>query len=152
MQSSGPSDPTYSISADKALLDIPMIHAYLSGSSYWARGRSLEIVTKSVEHSLCFGVFLSDRTQVGFARVVTDYATFAWLCDVFILEEHQGRGLGKRLVEVVVSHPDLIHIKRILLATKDAHQLYERYGGFLPLAHPERWMERRPSEEAELNR
>lgn len=146
MQSSDPSDSTYSISADKALLDIPVIHAYLSGSSYWARGRSLETVTKSIEHSLCFGVFLSDGTQVGFARVVTDHSTFAWLCDVFILEEHRGRGLGKRLVEAVVSHPHLTHINRVLLATSNAHELYERYGGFVPLAHPEKWMERLSSE------
>jgi GNAT superfamily N-acetyltransferase len=147
MQSTGPGDPTYSISADKALLDIPVIHAYLSGSSYWARGRSLETVTRSIEHSLCFGVFLPDGTQVGFARVVTDCSTFAWLCDVFILEEHRGRGLGKRLVEAVVSHPPRAHNKRIHLATSNARELYERYGGFVPLAHPEKWMERPSSDE-----
>jgi len=144
MHNSVPDETTYSISTDKTLLDIPLIHAYLSGSSYWARGRSLATVTESIEHSLCFGVFASGGSQVGFARVITDSSTFAWLCDVFILEEHRSRGLGRRLVETVVSHSDLAHIKRILLATKDAHKLYQEYGGFLPLAHPERWMERVP--------
>ena len=95
--------------------------------SYWAQGRSFEAVQKSVEHSLCFGVY-AGRQQVGFARVVTDYATFAWLCDVFILESHRGKGLGKRLIECVVAHPELQSV-RFMLATRDAHELYRRYGG-----------------------
>jgi len=142
MQRSSPTDSTYSFSTDKSLLDIPLVHGYLAGSSYWAGGRPLEAVKKSIEHSLCFGVFSSAGAQVGFARVVTDYSTFAWLCDVFILEGHRGSGLGKRLVEAVTSHPDLAGIRRILLATRDAHSLYSRYGSFVQLAHPERWMER----------
>lgn len=146
MQSSARSSPHYSITTDKRRLNIPMIHRYLSESSYWARGRSLETVARSVEHSLCFGVFHDDAAQVGFARVVTDYSTFAWLCDVFILEEHRGRGLGKRLVQEVVSHTDLAHLRRILLATRDAHVLYRRYGAFHELTNPERWMERQAAD------
>jgi GNAT superfamily N-acetyltransferase len=132
----------YAISTDKTLLDVSLIHAYLSRSSYWATGRTLDAVVRSIEHSLCFGVFAADGGQVGFARVVTDHATFAWLCDVFVVEEHRARGLGRRLVEAVTSHPDLQDIRRILLATRDAHSLYAEHGGFAPLAHPERWMER----------
>jgi GNAT superfamily N-acetyltransferase len=142
MQTNGPTATTYSISTEKSLLDVALIHAYLTRSSYWAQGRSLETVVRSIEQSLCFGVFSPGGTQVGFARVVTDYATFAWLCDVFILEDYQGRGLGKRLIEAVTGHPALAGLRRILLATRDAHGLYEKYGGFRQLAHPERLMER----------
>ena len=117
----------YTISTDKARLALPLIHDFLSRVSYWAQGRSFEAVQKSVEHSLCFGVY-AGRQQVGFARVVTDYATFAWLCDVFILESHRGKGLGKRLIECVVAHPELQSV-RFMLATRDAHELYRRYGG-----------------------
>jgi len=135
-------DLDYTISTDKQRLDLALVHRYLSQSSYWAQGRPREVVAKSIESSLCFGAYTSDGRQVGFARVVTDRATIAWLCDVFVLEEHRGRGLGKRLVEAVVSHPDLRHLRRILLATSDAHGLYRGYGGFAPLSHPERWMEK----------
>jgi GNAT superfamily N-acetyltransferase len=131
----------YHLSTDKAHLDIALIHTFLSKSAYWALGRPLALVQKSIEHSLCFGVYEAGQ-QVGFARVVTDYATFAWLCDVFILETHRGRGLSKWLVECVVAHPDLQHLRRFLLATRDAHELYHRYGGFQALRTPERWMER----------
>ena len=134
--------PEYIVSADKSRLDVPLIHRYLSQSSYWAIGRSLDTVKASIRNSLCFGVFTPTGGQAGFARVVTDSSTIAWLCDVFVLEEHRGRGLGKRLVEAVTSHPDLRHIRRILLATNDAHELYRRYGGFTELANPDRWMER----------
>lgn len=129
----------YLISTDKTKLDLNLIHEYLSQRSYWARGRSLITVQNSIEHSLCFGVY-NDTQQVGFARVVTDYATFAWLCDVFILETHRGKNLGKWLIECVTVHPGLQGL--FVLATRDAHELYRRYGGFENLLAPERWMAR----------
>ena len=132
----------YFIDTDKARLDLAAIQAYLSESSYWARGRSLETVRTSVENSLCFGAYAVDGSLAGFARVVTDFATFAWLCDVFVLEGHQGRGLGRRLVEAVIGHPGLRGLARFILATRDAHELYRRYGGFEKLQAPELWMER----------
>ena len=129
----------YLVSTDKSKLDLFIIHQYLSERSYWAQGRSMNTVRKSIDHSLCFGVYVTDQ-QIGFARVVTDYATFAWLADVFILESHRGQGLSKWLVECVVTHPVLHRLKNFLLATKDAHELYRRYGGFEPLEKSERWM------------
>jgi len=131
----------YLLSTDPSLLQLDRIHEFLSTQSYWAKGRSLETVRLSVANSLCFGIYRAN-SQVGFARVVTDFATFAWLCDVFILPEECGHGLGKWLVENVTSHPALKTIRRMLLATRDAHELYHPYGGFQPLANPERWMER----------
>ena len=131
----------YLISTDPARLQLDVIHQFLSVNSYWAKGRDLETVKTSIAHSLCFGVYAGDR-QVGFARVVTDYATFGWLCDVFVLEEQRGQGLGKWLVETVVAHPALNSIKRLLLATSTAHELYRRYGNFELLSNPERWMAR----------
>lgn len=131
----------FSISTDKSKLDINLIHEFLSKSSYWAQNRSSETVKTSIEHSLCFGVY-DGNLQAGFARVVTDYATFAWLCDVFILESHRGNGLGKWLIECVVAHPDLRSLKIFLLATRDAHELYRKYGGFESLQNPEKWMSR----------
>ncbi|HMD87534.1 MAG TPA: GNAT family N-acetyltransferase [Anaerolineaceae bacterium] len=133
------------ISTDPALLQIDVIHNFLSNVSYWAQGRRLEVVKTSIENSLCFGIY-SEGKQVGFARVVTDYATFAWLCDVFILPEQRGYGLGKWLIECVVSHPALARLKRMILATQDAHELYRRYGDFVALPNPERWMVRINSE------
>ena len=132
--------PGFVISCNAERLDVHAIHAFLSERSYWAQGRSLETVRRAIENSLCFGVYRGS-SQVGFARVVTDRATFAWLADVFILEAHRGRGLSKRLVEAVVSHPDLQGLRRFVLATVDAHGLDARFG-FAPLTHPERWMER----------
>jgi GNAT superfamily N-acetyltransferase len=129
------------ISTDKSKLDVGLVHEYLSECSYWAQGRPLDVVETSIEHSVCFGVYDGDR-QVGFARVVTDYATFAWLCDVFILESHRGHGLGKWLIESVVAHPDLQGFRNFMLATADAHELYCRYGGFDGLEKPEKWMRR----------
>jgi len=131
----------YTISTDKARLNLSLIHDFLNRSSYWARDRSFARVQKSVEHSLCFGVYLGD-TQVGFARVVTDYATFAWLCDVFVLEAYRGQGLGKKLVEYIATYPELQGML-FLLATRDAHGLYRTYGGFEKLETSERWMKRR---------
>jgi GNAT superfamily N-acetyltransferase len=130
----------YLISTDRSRLDLEVIHGYLS-TSYWAAGVPESVLRRSVENSLCFGVF-RDETQAGFARAVTDYATFAYLADVFVLEEHRGRGLGKWLVEVVLSHPDLQGLRRWMLATKDAHELYRKYA-FEDLARPEIFMERK---------
>jgi GNAT superfamily N-acetyltransferase len=130
----------YVISTDPARLDIATIHEYLSGSAYWAMGRTLEAVRRSIENSLSFGVY-QGGAQVGFARVVTDYATFAWLADVFVLPEFRGRGIGKWLIGVIVEHPRLPGLRRWILATKDAHGLYAQYG-FTPLSAPERFMER----------
>ena len=132
----------YLLSTDRAKLDLAVIHEYLANSSYWAKGRPREVVAVSIAQSLCFGLYSADQAQVGFARAVTDYATYAWVCDVFILEPHRGKGLGKWLVETIVRHPDLANLKRIVLATQDAHGLYSKYGGFQPLRNPERWMER----------
>ena len=114
------------ISDDKTRLNIPMIHAYLH-SSYWAEGIPLETVARSVEHSLCFGAYLGDA-QVGFARVVSDYATFMYLADVFVLEEHQGQGIATALLQAVFSHAQLQGLRTSLLLTKDAHKLYEAFG------------------------
>ncbi len=130
----------YTISTDRERLNVSLIHNFLSDSAYWARSRSLEKVQQSIEHSLNFGVYKGDE-QIGFARVVTDYATFAWLADVFILDEYRGRGLSKWLIEVIVSHQRLQGFRRWVLATKDAHELYRRFG-FAELKEPARWMER----------
>jgi len=128
----------YDISADKQRLDIAAIHGYLT-QSYWSPGVPRAIVERAIKGSLCFGVFLQGR-QVGFARVVTDRATFAYLADVFILEPHRGKGLSKRLMQFVFAHPDLQGLRRFLLATKDAHGLYKQYG-FTELSNPARFME-----------
>ena len=130
----------YVISTDRARLDVKLIHEFLSGSSYWAQGRPREAVERSIEHSLAFGVYRGER-QVGFARVITDYATFAWIADVFVVEEFRGRGLAKWLCEVMINHPQLQGFRRWVLATKDAHELYRRMG-FQELQRPDRWMER----------
>ncbi len=131
----------YTISNDPSRINVSFVHQFLTTNTYWARNRTLDVVRRSIENSLNFGVYCDDE-QVGFARVVTDYATFAWLCDVFILPEHRKSGLGKWLVGCVVNHPDLKPLRRLLLATRDAHGLYARYGGFTPLANIERWMEK----------
>jgi GNAT superfamily N-acetyltransferase len=130
----------YTISTDNGRLEIPTIHYYLSNESYWAQGRSVETVQLALENSFNFGIYKNDR-QVGFARVVTDFATFAWVADVFVLPEHRGQGLAKWLMEIILGHPRLQGFRRWVLATKDAHSLYERFG-FIPLHRPERWMER----------
>jgi GNAT superfamily N-acetyltransferase len=129
----------YVISTDPARLDLDVIHGELN-RSYWAAGRPREVVARSLQHSLCFGLYHREA-QVGLARVVTDYATFAWLCDVFIQEAHRGRGLGVWLIETVVAHPSLQGLRRFLLATRDAHGLYRKHG-FTTLSAPERWMTR----------
>jgi GNAT superfamily N-acetyltransferase len=131
----------YAISDNPARLDLDLVYDFLSGESYWARGRSRERVERSVENSLAFGVY-RDGAQVGFARVVTDYATFAWLADVFVLDAERGRGLGVWLVETILSHPDLREVRRWLLATRDAQELYRRFGFTELSGSPLGWMER----------
>lgn len=130
----------FEISDDRSRLDIKLIHEFLATKSYWAIGRDAETVERSIENSLSFGVY-KDGSQVGFARVLTDYTTFAWVADVFVLKEHRGRGLSKWLMEVILAHPDLQGFRRWVLATKDAHELYRKFG-FKELKRPERWMER----------
>ena len=135
----------YSITTDKNKMDIDFIHSFLT-QSYWAEGITKEIISRSIAGSLCFGVFNKEKQalpagrQVGFARMVTDEATFAYLADVFIAEEHRGKGLSKWLMEVIMSYPGLQGLRRILLATKDAHGLYAQFG-FTPLVYTDRWMQ-----------
>ena len=114
------------LSSDRARQDVDAIHAYLS-RSYWAEGVTRERVARSLERSLCFGLFDGAR-QIGFARVVTDAATFAYLADVYVLEAYRAQGLGKRLIEAVRAHPDLGDLRRFVLWTRDAHGLYEQFG------------------------
>jgi len=131
----------YVISTDPSMLDLGVVHGFLQ-RSYWASERPLETVKRSVEHSLSFGLYQAkERWQVGFARVVTDFATFAWLCDVFIDEAHRGQGLGVWLMETVVGHPELRCMRLWVLGTRDAHSLYEKIG-FTPLSVPEKWMQK----------
>jgi GNAT superfamily N-acetyltransferase len=129
---------TYEFTCDKQRLDIEAIHAFLA-QSYWSPGIPRAIVERAIANSLCFAVFQENK-QIGFGRVVTDKATFAYLADVYILPEHRGKGLSKRLVEQVLQHPDLQGLRRMMLATLDAHGLYRKFG-FKPLAAPERIME-----------
>lgn len=117
----------YLISTDSSLLDIDMVHDYLSNQSYWAANIPKEVVEKSIANSLCFGIY-DDHVQVGFARLVTDKATFAYMADVFILEPNRGIGLSKWLMEVIQAHPELQGLRRWILATRDAHGLYEKMG------------------------
>jgi GNAT superfamily N-acetyltransferase len=117
-----------------------MIHRFLADESYWAKGRTPEQTKTAIENSICFGVYHGER-QAAFARVVTDRATFAYIGDLFVLEEFRGRGLSKRLMEAIVSHPELQGLRRWILATRDAHGLYEQFE-FSALRFPERWMEK----------
>jgi GNAT superfamily N-acetyltransferase len=128
------------ISDDPSKLDVTLIHNYLSKKSYWAQNIPIDVLKRSIENSLCFGVY-NTKEQVGFARVITDKATFAYLADVFIIEEYRGRGLSKFLVESIHSHPGLQGLRRWMLATRDAHELYSRFG-WTPLPNPE-WMMQR---------
>jgi GNAT superfamily N-acetyltransferase len=127
------------VSTDKSKLDRNMIHTYLSKESYWARGIPREVVDRSIDNALCFGVFDDDQ-QVGFARVVTDFAIFAYIGDVFILPSHRGRGLSKLLMKTIREHPDLQRLRRWYLLTDDAHELYKKFG-FRELEKPGRHME-----------
>ncbi|MBI1766380.1 MAG: GNAT family N-acetyltransferase [Acidobacteria bacterium] len=130
----------YTVSTDAARLDVNLIYDFLSTHAYWAKGRTRAAVERCIAHSLAFGLYRQAQ-QIGFARVVTDYATFAYLADVFVLEAERGRGLGKWLLATIVAHPELQGLRRWLLATRDAHGLYQQ-AGFTPLAQPDRWMER----------
>jgi GNAT superfamily N-acetyltransferase len=130
----------YEISDDRSRLDLNVIHEFLSRESYWAIGREIETVKRSIANSLPFGLY-SKGQLIGFARVVTDYATFGWIADVFVLEQYRGLGLSKWLMEVILAHPELQGFRRWVLATKDAHELYRKFG-FQDLKRPERWMER----------
>jgi GNAT superfamily N-acetyltransferase len=130
----------YLISTDRSRLNFELIHHFLSETTYWAQGRTRDVVQRSIDNSLPFGIY-KENDLVGFARIVTDYATFAWVADVFVLPEHRGQGLSKWLMEVILSHPELQGFRRWVLATKDAHSLYARFG-FIALHRPERWMER----------
>ncbi|MGI4875307.1 MAG: GNAT family N-acetyltransferase [Janthinobacterium lividum] len=130
----------YTISTDPARLDVAAIHRFLSEESYWAKNIPLATVERAVANSLCFGVYGPGGELAGFGRVVTDRATFAWLCDVFVLPPHRGQGLSKQLVAAVLAHPELQGLRRHLLATLDAHGLYEQ-AGYTPLRYPERWLE-----------
>jgi GNAT superfamily N-acetyltransferase len=130
----------FTISTDPARLDVAAVHRYLSEESYWARHIPYATVARALANSLCFGAYTADGRLAGFARVVTDRATFAWLCDVFVLPEFRGQGLSKQLVSTVLAHPDLQNLRRHLLATLDAHTLYQQHG-YTPLKNTERWLE-----------
>jgi GNAT superfamily N-acetyltransferase len=128
----------YLVSTDPERLDVDAVHAYLT-RSYWSEGIPKSIVERAIRGSLCFGLY-KGQAQVGFARVITDRATFAYLCDVYVLEAERGQGLAKWLMETLIEHPDLSQLRRFVLATRDAHGLYARYG-FTPIARPHIFME-----------
>ena len=141
MDSTTPPPPQgITVDTDRRRLDRDLIHEFLT-RSYWARGISRSVVDASITNSLCFGLYESDR-QIGFARLITDRATFAYLADVFVVESHRGRGLAKVLMTAILEHPEVQGLRRWLLATRDAHELYRRFGFRAP-EHPERFMERR---------
>ena len=129
----------FTITTAQEKLDVEFIHAFLT-RSYWAEGIPRDVIKRSIEGALCFGVFENNR-QIGFARMITDKATFAYLADVFIIEEYRGRGLSKWLMEVIMSHPSLQGLRRMMLATRDAHGLYEKFG-FTALQNVDRWMQK----------
>ncbi len=132
------SKENYLISTEPARLDVDAIHAFLS-RSYWAEGIAKPVVARAIEHSLCFGLYQHDK-QIGFARIITDRTAFAYLCDVYVLEAHRGKGLASWLMQCVIDHPDLQGVRRFCLFTKDAHKLYERFG-FAPMLNTDRYME-----------
>ncbi|MBW1841764.1 MAG: GNAT family N-acetyltransferase [Deltaproteobacteria bacterium] len=127
----------FTITDNRDDLDLKVIHGFLS-NAYWAKGIPIDIAEKSIDNSLCFGLF-DDEKQVGFGRAITDRATFAYMADVFVVESHRGLGLGKWLVSCILNHPDLQGLRRWILATLDAHDLYQKFG-FVPLSEPERLM------------
>ncbi|MBB5394458.1 GNAT family N-acetyltransferase [Mucilaginibacter sp. AK015] len=127
------------ISTDKTLLDFDVIFNYLDQQSYWATHISPQRLKTAIQNSLCFGVY-KDDAQVGFARVITDMATFAYLCDVFVLPDYKGNGLSKWIMQTIMNHPDLQGLRRWSLATRDAHGLYQQFG-FTPLTNPDQWMQ-----------
>lgn len=129
----------YTISTEHADLDFKVIYPFIS-NSYWAKGISRTELYKAIVNSFCFGVYTKSGEQVGFARVITDKATFAYLADVFIVEAHRGKGLSRLLIESIVSHPDLQGLRRMMLTTNDAHSLYAQYG-FIAIEEPEKMMQ-----------
>jgi N-acetylglutamate synthase-like GNAT family acetyltransferase len=129
----------YTISDDPALLDLDVIHAFIAKESYWAKGIPKAIIERTIANSLCWGVYF-DGKQIGYGRVISDKATFAYLCDVFIASDHRGKGLSKALVATILAHPDLQNLRRWMLVTADAQKLYEQFG-FKNSSHPERCME-----------
>jgi GNAT superfamily N-acetyltransferase len=132
-----PKSNPYEISSDRSRLDIDLIYDILRATD-WAKDIPRAVVERSIQNSLCFGAFCHGR-QVGFGRVITDFATFAYIADIFVVPEHRGRGVAKLLVRAMLEHPDLQGLRRILLATQDAHGLYAQFG-FQPLAHAEHYM------------
>ncbi len=118
----------YIISTDKSNIDIDYVHEYLSTKAFWSMGRSKEVVVKSIECAMCFSIFDKSTKQVGFARVITDHSTFAYLSDVFVDEQNRGQGLSKKLIQYILEHPRLSDINRWMLLTKDAHGLYSKFG------------------------
>jgi GNAT superfamily N-acetyltransferase len=129
----------YVISTDRARLDLDVIHGFLT-NCYWAKGIAREVVARSIENSLCFGIYDGAGRQVGFARVISDFTTYAYIADVFVLESHRGHGLGKHLMQSIMQHPELQGLRRWNLSTLDAHGLYSQFG-FTPPKWPERYME-----------
>lgn len=130
---------TFLISTDSSKLDVKLIHNYLCNESYWSKGILFEVFKRSIDNSICFGLYENNK-QIGFARVVTDKATFAYLGDVFILESYRGKGLSKWLMECIMKHPELQGFRRWILLTRDAHELYRKYG-FKDIEKPQRYME-----------
>jgi GNAT superfamily N-acetyltransferase len=128
----------FSLSTDRGRLDLDVIHGFLT-ACYWAKGIPREVVARSIQNSLCFGVY-KQAQQVGFARVISDYATFAYIGDVFVLEAYRGHGLGQWMMEAIMKHPQLQNLRRWSLVTRDAHSLYLQLG-FTPLKKPENYME-----------
>ncbi len=135
---------TYLFSNDKLKLQIPVIHNYLANESYWAKNIPIETLKRAIDGSLCFAIY-NDKTQIGFCRVITDNATFAYLADVFIIETYRGKGLSVQFMQYVFDYPTLKKLRRFMLATKDAHTLYSKFG-FTPLLTPDRFMEIKPFE------
>jgi GNAT superfamily N-acetyltransferase len=131
---------SYTISDDPSRLDLRAMHAYLQ-RAYWSEEIPFEVIERAARGSLCIGTYDATGAQVGLARFVSDFATFCYVCDVYVLEEHRGRGLSKAMMEMAVRHPKLQGLRRWSLATRDAHGLYEPFG-FTPLGNPERYMER----------
>ncbi|HJP62718.1 MAG TPA: GNAT family N-acetyltransferase [Mucilaginibacter sp.] len=129
----------YKITTDKRLIDFNRVYRYLEHESYWAKGVTAERLQRAIKNSMCF-VILKQNELAGFARVVTDKATFAYICDVFVLEKHRRQGLSKWLIQTIIQHPELKGLRRWSLATLDAHGLYQQFG-FVSLSKPERWME-----------
>lgn len=123
--------PTFTITTNQDDLDIPLVHQFLSEQTYWAKGIPRATLERAIEHSLCFGGYI-DKSQVAFARVISDYATFAYLCDVFVLPEQRGNGYSKRLMEAIDIHPQLQGLRRFMLVTSDAHELYAGFGFVTP--------------------